>query len=173
MKKKKHEIRLKFSQHKTPPGSGLADCHLKKPIQLNRLVWTKSSRKNGSGYCFKSKVSTAAEARNFHSTLVTSQWGKSKTRSKNSKSSSSKTQCTDQVTPETAKEIMLAKMCEAGNVHNVPSQLLGTWCFVILVGEHLHQDPCRTLWEKIIAVQIAHVNPACYNGWLIYRFSQA
>ena len=28
----------KVSQHNTPPGSGVADCHLKKPIRLNHLV---------------------------------------------------------------------------------------------------------------------------------------
>ena len=75
---KSRMVYRKVSQHDMPPGGGLADCHLKKPIRLIHLVWTKNSREDGSGYYFKSKVSIAAEARNFNSTLVTSQWLKPK-----------------------------------------------------------------------------------------------
>ena len=108
------EMRIrKVSQHNTSPGSGLADCHLKKPIRLNHLVWTKNSREDGSGYYFKSIVFTAAEAKNFNSTLVTSQWLKTKLAEHDldlkSQAPQAKTRCTDQVAPETARKLRLPK----------------------------------------------------------------
>ena len=73
-------------------------------------------REDGSGYYFKSKVSIAAEARNFNSTLVTSQWLKPKLAEHDQKSQAlkAKTRYTNQVAPETGKKLHLPKCARQG-----------------------------------------------------------
>ena len=119
------DIRLrKVSQHNTPRGSGLADCH---------LVWTKNSCEDGSGYYFKSKVS-----RNFNSTLVTSQRLNPKLAEHDLDQNvmSFKQKLDVRINwgvPEIAKETTLAKMCKAGKGSINEWWVMCFFCFFITV----------------------------------------